>query len=157
MATVAAIALGAIAIVAFVVMRPEPSTSRRDLSAHDASTPVAMAPSNPIDAATVIAEPPTADAAPAPAESTRDAIPVADPVADAGSRAPHSPGTLTVGAIPRGDVYVDGKLIGEAPGRWTVAAGRHRVEVRYKSKRRRFAVTVAPSGAAELFADFAQQ
>ena len=44
------------------------------------------------------------------------------------------------------EVYVDGKKVGQAPGQWRLAAGKHRVEVRYpvagKEQKRRFRVVI---------------
>jgi hypothetical protein len=82
---------------------------------------------------------------------------------DAGARRPAdarpaATGTLKVGADPWGEVYVDGRRLGRAPGVWPVAAGRHVVEVVFPSEqgelRRRFPVDVAASAEARVFADF---
>jgi serine/threonine-protein kinase len=57
-------------------------------------------------------------------------------------RRPRGQGTLQVGANPWADVYVDGALLGQAPGSWPIPAGPHSVELRYRDARRRFRVAV---------------
>jgi serine/threonine-protein kinase len=59
-------------------------------------------------------------------------------------RRPRGQGTLQVGADPWADVYVDGVLLGQAPGTWPVPAGSHTVELRHREKRRSFRVAVDP-------------
>jgi hypothetical protein len=43
---------------------------------------------------------------------------------------PKGTGTLTVSAIPWGDVYISGKKLGRAPGSWTVPAGKYKLLVK---------------------------
>lgn len=95
------------------------------------------------------------DAAP-PADATRmapaDAGPAPMPAPDAGRSARKAPpdsgsavrktGTLQVGANPWADVLLDGALLGQAPGTWTVAAGKHVVEVRHHQTTRRFEIVI---------------
>ena len=65
-------------------------------------------------------------------------------------------GTLQVGANPWADVYVDGALVGQAPGAWQVEAGAHAVELRHREARRRFRVSIEPGETASLgMVDFA--
>jgi serine/threonine-protein kinase len=52
------------------------------------------------------------------------------------------PGTLQVGANPWADVYLDGNLLGQAPGAWQVPAGTHTVELRHRDQRRSFRVAI---------------
>ena len=59
-------------------------------------------------------------------------------------RRPKGQGTLHVGANPWADVFVDGALVGQAPGAFPVAAGPHAVELRYRERRRTFKVNVDP-------------
>ncbi len=59
-------------------------------------------------------------------------------------RRPRGQGTLQVGADPWADVYIDGVLLGQAPGTWPVPAGPHTVELRHHEKRRSFRVAVDP-------------
>jgi hypothetical protein len=59
-------------------------------------------------------------------------------------RRPRGQGTLQVGADPWADVYMDGVLLGQAPGTWPVPAGSHTVELRHREKRRSFRVAVEP-------------
>lgn len=67
-------------------------------------------------------------------------------------------GVLRVGADPWGEVFLDGKRLGRAPNQWTVAAGRHEVEVVFpgdeSEQRRRFTVEVPAGGADSVLADF---
>jgi hypothetical protein len=65
-------------------------------------------------------------------------------------------GTLQVGANPWADVYVDGALVGQAPGAWQVDAGPHAVELRHRDARRRFRVSIEPGATESLgMVDFA--
>ena len=67
-------------------------------------------------------------------------------------------GRLRVGANPWGEVFLDGKRLGRAPNEWTVAAGRHQVEVVFPGDdtelRRRFDVDVPAGGTDSVMANF---
>jgi eukaryotic-like serine/threonine-protein kinase len=88
---------------------------------------------------------PGPDPAPVPATAP-DAAPLATPAPasrpDAAPRRPAGRGHVAVGANPWADVYVDGALVGQAPGSFPVAAGRRTVELRFRDQRRRFEVAV---------------
>lgn len=87
--------------------------------------PIDAAPdAAPIDAPPVDAPPPRADAAVhAIVMPPRDAAVVKPDVAAIGSA------TLTLGADPWGEIFVDGKSYGQTPRAITVAAGHHTVEI----------------------------
>jgi hypothetical protein len=85
-----------------------------------------------------------------PADPAATDSPTADPrpsdrrSAAVEQRRPKGQGTLHVGANPWADVFVDGALVGQAPGAFPVAAGPHAVELRYRERRRTFKVNVDP-------------
>jgi hypothetical protein len=122
------------------------------------------------------APPAIPDAAPAP---PADAAPPAIPDAavkvrpDAGAKrrpdagAPARPdaapgpatmGSLKVGADPWGEVYVDGKKLGNAPNQWPVKTGKHQVVVVFPGPdgevKKPFTVTVKEGETSSVFADF---
>jgi len=117
-----------------------PTPSAASASAHAPSTASAAAsapaPSQPPapDPQAVVAS----TAAPAPAP------PGADTGAADRAHRPRGQGTLQVGANPWADVYLDGALLGQAPGAWPVSAGPHAVELRHRDQRRSFRVAVEP-------------
>ncbi|HUH02265.1 MAG TPA: serine/threonine-protein kinase [Kofleriaceae bacterium] len=63
-------------------------------------------------------------------------------------------GTLEVGANPWAEVYLGGKKLGRAPGKWSVPAGKHVVLVRFpvpgREQEQRFPVTVTADGVINL-------
>jgi hypothetical protein len=127
----------------------------------DASTPV-IAPADAttsadgrtgIDAGT----PSHADAGArrADAATTLAARPDAGGAIDAGTRAT---ATLTVGADPWGEIYVDGAPMGRTPRELVVPAGRHTVEIVFPAetppRKQTFAVDLAAGETKPLQADF---
>ena len=172
------LALGGIALVASAVglvlsARHAPSRTRRSPPPGPDQTPLtaqrAAGAAVTRDAAPV-PTPAPADAAPAPPDAApaaphpHTAVATAGPP-DAGPRsgggsghqhADHArpparaPGTLQIGANPWADVYVNGAKVGQAPGSWPVAAGPHRVELRYHDARRQFRITINPGATESL-------
>lgn len=63
-------------------------------------------------------------------------------------------GTLKVGANPWGEVYLDGRKLGRAPGSWSVPSGSHKVEVVFpvagRKQKRRFSIKVEPNRTTSL-------
>ncbi len=117
-----------------------------------------------------------ADASPAPIDGgTADggSADATAAIADAGEpdarRIRHRPdaavvgtATLKVGANPWGEVYLDGKKLGRAPGAWQIPAGRHDVEVRFpvagQEQSRHFPVVLGPDQVQSLgVVDFTKQ
>jgi hypothetical protein len=74
---------------------------------------------------------------------------------DAGVRAM---ATLKVGAIPWGEIYVDGKLVGRTPRELSVTAGHHTVEVVFPAetppRKQTFAVDLASGETKSVQAEF---
>ena len=100
------------------------------------------------------------DAAPRPPPTDAGSRP---PPTDAASVSPRASGRLKVGAVPWGEVYLDGtKLPGQAPHTWEVPAGPHQVEVVFPATedepeiRRRFTVDVPQGGEETVSADFSR-
>jgi serine/threonine-protein kinase len=66
--------------------------------------------------------------------------------------------TLTVGADPWGEIYVDGKLVGRTPREVTVPAGHHTVEIVFPAetppRKQTFAVDLAAGDTKPIQADF---
>ena len=66
--------------------------------------------------------------------------------------------TLTVGADPWGEIYVDGKLVGRTPREVVVAAGHHTVEIVFPAetppRMQTFAVDLAAGESKPIQADF---
>jgi serine/threonine-protein kinase len=120
---------------------PQPAATPGAAASPDPSvTPIAT-PAPP-------ATPPTG-APPASSEASRPRDRSLAPPANAAGapgkeRRPRGQGTLQVGADPWADVYIDGVLLGQAPGTWPVPAGPHTVELRHREKRRSFRVAVEP-------------
>jgi hypothetical protein len=82
------------------------------------------------------------------------------PAIDAGVRAT---GKLKVGAVPWGEVYLDGKkLPGQAPKTWDVPAGPHTIEIVFPATedepeiRKRFDIVVPEGGEESVSADFSR-
>jgi hypothetical protein len=82
---------------------------------------------------------------------------------DAGGGAARASGKLKVGAVPWGEVYVDGKkLPGQAPRTWDVPAGPHEIEIVFPATedepeiRKRFDVVVPAGGEQTVSADFSR-
>lgn len=79
----------------------------------------------------------------------------ADPKSDARVRAT---ATLQVGAIPWGEIYVDGKLVGRTPRELVVPAGRHTVEIVFPAetppRKQTFSVDLEAGETRPLHADF---
>ncbi len=103
-----------------------------------------------------IALPPRADAATHHATRPDGAVP-----RDAGTAndaATRGSATLTVGADPWGEIYVDGKLMGRTPRELTVPAGHHTVEIVFPAetppRKQTFAVDLAAGETKPLQADF---
>jgi hypothetical protein len=135
-------AVAALVAIAAIAIAFRPSSNG---SVADAAAVTAIAPDAPQRAIVATDAAVTRDAA--STQISGDASPPADARvakrrADAGAPRPTGTGTLRVGASPRGDVYVDGKLVGEAPGQWEIPAGPHRVRVKYKDQSRSFRVSV---------------
>jgi serine/threonine-protein kinase len=112
-----------------------------------------------VDAAPIDAARPPIDAAPAHADAAihmtapapRDAA--AKPDAAAGGSA-----TLTLGADPWGEIYIDGKSYGQTPRAITVPAGHHTVEIVFPAvsppRKQTWAVDLATGDNKPLQADF---
>jgi serine/threonine protein kinase len=128
--------------------------SNRDPSSRDPSTPdpanerpanaspaASAGPSSPTIAAATpisVADPIGASATPT---STAPA-PIEEGAATGKTKRPRGQGTLQVGANPWADVYVDGTLLGQAPGSWSVSTGPHTVELRHRESRKTFRVSI---------------
>jgi serine/threonine protein kinase len=110
-----------------------------------ASAP-ANAPSMAPAPAPAPSQPPAADPQPVvvPASTAAPAPPAGDIAAADRAHRPRGQGTLQVGANPWADVYLDGTLLGQAPGAWPVSAGPHAVELRHRAQRRSFRLAVEP-------------
>jgi serine/threonine-protein kinase len=80
---------------------------------------------------------------------------VGEPRADAGVR---GTAKLQVGAIPWGEIYIDGKLVGRTPREITVSAGRHTVEIVFPAetppRKQTFSVELSAGETKPLQADF---
>ncbi len=152
---VVAIAIG---VLAFLIA---PCTSQRGAAPPiDAADPRDAAPA--IDAAPIVPAPVDAGGLDA-REAPRDAR---EPLSPRDARGPAAidaataaaTGRLRVGANPWGEVFLDGKRLGRAPNEWTVAAGRHQVEVVFPGDdtelRRRFDVDVPAGGTDSVMANF---
>jgi serine/threonine protein kinase len=131
------------------VMRNDGDASRRYF---DAAT--AVDADEPADAA--ISDAPAIDA---PAESRDAGTRRADAsraTRDAAINA--ATATLKVGAIPWGEIYIDGKLVGRTPRELTVAAGHHTVEVVFPAetppRKQTFAVDLASGETKSVQAEF---
>jgi serine/threonine protein kinase len=129
------------------VMRTDADAGRRYFDA-----PAEIDSAMPIDAAV---DAPVVDAAPEPRDAgTRrvDANRVASDAAIAATA------TLKVGAIPWGEIYIDGKLVGRTPRELTVAAGHHTVEVVFPAetppRKQTFAVDLASGETKSVQAEF---
>jgi serine/threonine-protein kinase len=122
----------------------------------------ATAATAPIDAASPADAPPAPpppDAAPPPevadAAASKTTVDAARPRrVDAAPAAPKGKGTLKVGARPWADVYVDGDKLGQAPGQWTIPAGKHQVELRYPGpdgeRKKSFSIALDSNGVSNL-------
>ena len=95
----------------------------------DASMAVA-----PIDAA-----PPPIDAGPPPVDARSEAR----KLPDSRVKKPAGEGLLLIGAQPWANVSIDGVGVGQAPGRFPVAAGDHLVVLEYKGEKKSFRVSLA--------------
>ncbi|HEY4244157.1 MAG TPA: protein kinase [Kofleriaceae bacterium] len=84
--------------------------------------------------------------------------PVAAPPPDAHPAAVKGTGTLRIGAIPWGDVVIDGVKRGRTPNDFVVPAGHHTVEVVFGGdeppRTKPFSIDIAPGETRELQADF---
>ena len=145
-ATVAVIA--GIAAIALAMRNAETPVAAQ--TADGGPAPTADASVQPTDASEV--QPAAGDATP-PVVARADAKP-ARKRPDAGAIRPAGHGVIKVGASPRGDIYVDGTLMGEAPGQVTVSAGKHTVMVRYKDQKKTFTVEVENGTTVSRFAEF---
>ncbi|HEX5059856.1 MAG TPA: serine/threonine-protein kinase [Kofleriaceae bacterium] len=141
----------------------------RVLHPRDASVPVmyfdAPAVEQTVDA--IVVEPPIdagvidAGAIDAGREPPRDAgtrrSDATRPPSDA-STTTAATGTLEVGAIPWGEIYVDGKHAGRTPKKVSVSAGHHTVEIVFPAesppRKQTFAVDLASGETKPLQADF---
>ena len=167
------VALAAASIYVFFAGRERVLRGHRDAGAAfaltDAAVPASGDASEMPDAADA-----GADAAPRvapPVDAGAGAIAPTRP--DAASRrveAPRSPkdattttvvrgtATLRVGAIPWGEIYVDGTSVGRTPRELTVPAGRHTVEIVFPAetppRKQTFAIDVAAGETRPLQADF---
>jgi hypothetical protein len=110
--------------------------SAASAAANAPSAAPAPAPSQPPAPAPQAVVVPASTAAPTP--------PAGDIAAADRAHRPKGQGTLQVGANPWADVYLDGTLLGQAPGAWPVSAGPHAVELRHRAQRRSFRVAVEP-------------
>jgi serine/threonine protein kinase len=136
-------------ITAFAVWPSSPGTAsnadagRVAAVVQDAGAPADSAPA--LYDATAVATT-SADAAPLPDAKKI----VRRPKPDARSVAAVGKGTLKVGANPWGEVFVDGKKVGQAPGVFKIEAGPHAIEIRYRRQVRAFNVTIEPDQTASL-------
>lgn len=124
-----------------------------DAPALDAAVPDAAAVDAPPE---IDARPPAVDARPQAPDAA------AKLVVDAGVVV-KATGKLKVGAVPWGEVYVDGKkLPGQAPRTWEIPAGPHRIEIVFPATedepeiRKRFDVVVPEDGEEIVSADFSR-
>ena len=185
MAAIGALVLGGAAIFMFFqgragALRPDAQLPREAaaLAPDAALAPLAAAPDAAPPAPPVDAEPaPLPDAATAPLPASprdaRTAAPRHDaaphPAHDAGSSAdlgrvdagarPTGTATLTIGAIPWGNVLVDGAPIGRTPiEHRVVPAGHHVITVTFAGedppRTLSYTVDLAPGQAKDVFADF---
>ncbi|HUQ04572.1 MAG TPA: serine/threonine-protein kinase [Kofleriaceae bacterium] len=115
-----------------------------------------------VDAATEDAgsRPPRTDAGTRPSPTDAGAR---LPPPDAAAATTRATGKLKVGAVPWGEVYVDGKkLPGQAPKTWDVPAGPHTIEIVFPATedepeiRKRFDVVVPAGGEETVSADFSR-
>ncbi len=125
-----------------------------------AIAPPRDAPPAPIDArptpaphdARVVA-PRTLDA-PRVVTVQRDAAP-----SSTGSNTPREQATLRVGAVPWGEVYIDGVAVGRTPLERRVAAGEHQIEIRFPvgspPRSETYRVQLVAGETKRLLADFA--
>ena len=118
----------------------------------------------------VIPTTPHLDAAPPDAAVADAAIDAPREVHDAGTRRGDAPrpdaapaavkgtATLKIGAIPWGEIYIDGKLVGRTPRELAVSAGHHTVEIVVPAetppRKQTFAVDLASGETKPLQADF---
>jgi eukaryotic-like serine/threonine-protein kinase len=77
---------------------------------------------------------------------------------DAGATADRGTATLSIGAAPWGEIYVDGKPMGSTPRELTVSAGRHTIEIVFPvetpPRKQSFAVDLVAGESKALHADF---
>ena len=97
-----------------------------------------------LDASGIPSEAPATPAAPSTSFASQPAAPVLDGTAATGSKAEalcSSPGWVVVPPSRAGHrVWVDGRLVGESPGRFAVSSGRHLVRVGSRGVQRSFVV-----------------
>lgn len=119
----------------------------------DAASDAPIATDAPIDAGVADAREPH-DAAADPRDA-RVRVDATRPAPDAGVRAM---ATLKVGAIPWGEIYIDGKPVGRTPRELSVTAGHHTVEVVFPAetppRRQTFAVDLASGETKAVQAEF---
>ncbi len=116
----------------------------------------------PRDAAAVLPLPSDAGAGNAAAEprdaGTRRPDATRVPVERKPDAAVRATATLRIGAIPWGEIYIDGKLVGRTPREVAVSAGRHTVEIVFPAetppRKQTFAVDLAAGETKPLQADF---
>ena len=96
---------------------------------------------------------------PRDAGTRRDATTLVRPSADAGvATTARGTATLTIGADPWGEIYIDGKSAGRTPREIKVSAGRHTVEIVFPAetppRKQTFAVELANGETKAVQADF---
>jgi tRNA A-37 threonylcarbamoyl transferase component Bud32 len=152
------LAMAAVAVYVFFANRDRVLRGGRDAAMPTMYFDAPAAP--PIDAA--VLEPADASIADAPPEvrdaGTRraDAAKATAPINDARTTKPTA--TLKVGAIPWGEIYIDGKLVGRTPRELTVTAGHHTVEVVFPAetppRKQTFSVDLASGETKSVQAEF---
>jgi serine/threonine protein kinase len=155
------LALAAGAVYIFFANRDRVLTNHRDASVYDAAAvelATDAAPVVEIDAAPALEDAGVADAVPPP----RDAGPAVVRRPDAAVARPDAAkaamATLKVGAIPWGEIYIDGKLVGRTPREISVTAGSHTVEVVFPAetppRKQTFVVDLASGETKSVQAEF---
>jgi serine/threonine protein kinase len=165
LAAISAVAVLVVGGSLFLLLNPPGASSAAQPGGHDAAV-AAIRP----DAAPP--PPPPPDAAPAPPVDAGAKRPTPDagarrPRPDAGVKPPpkvdaaaavEEDGTIKVGADPWGEVYIDDRKVGNAPGTFDVPPGHHQVVVVYPSedgeKKKTFPVDVKSGKTSSVFADF---
>jgi tRNA A-37 threonylcarbamoyl transferase component Bud32 len=159
------LALAAGSVYVFFTGRERVLHAGRDAAIADAELLApADAPFDPVIDAPGIVEPPLDAGIDAPIEVRPDAAirridPTPRTTPDAGIDAvKRGTATLRIGAIPWGEIYIDGKPSGRTPRELSVSAGHHTVEIVFPAvtppRKQTFAIDLATGETKPLEADF---